>query len=437
MLLALSAYFLPYRRLGLCEAGGALAATYTIWTLLRLSEDAPGSLARRHSWWLGVLCGLSFGMNTRTLLLLPAVLAWRAWHLRRSPDPGAQGPRRLADPWALHALRVAGGFLAVLALYQALYYVIGPFAAHLGYQVDDYLAQLHRFATAQGQLGRVGLVAAYGAPAYFFLRNEGPVVVCFALGLAYLWRRRATGALLLPSLLVLPLLQTAVLIPYARYQSWLLPIFAMIGAAGLDGLCRASRRRSPRLATTVLVAALLLVAGYSGYRGLPVMQAHSRHAEALHWCHQRGAVSVFVTNLGAAYAQTDLYDLAHLRLLPTSPEEALAEVRRLAPQGPVMILTDTQQYMKSELLMAPKQYEQSTAALLRRESLPLWQQAGHLRGLFPFVCFEHNRFLPDTLRTLKRYTPVADELRIYDGVALLKAQARRPSPAVSLGLLSP
>jgi 4-amino-4-deoxy-L-arabinose transferase-like glycosyltransferase len=412
-LLALSAYFLPYRRLGMCEVSGALGALVAIWYLVAHAEDVPGSKARRHSWWLGVLCGLAFGLNTRTLLLLPTLAAWRGWH--RRGDDGA-----VADRWWVHGARVMAGFVLMIALYQLPYLVIRPVAAHLGHQVEDYLGQMHRFATGQKQLGGVGLAAAYSAPAYFLLRNEGPSLALFVIGLVALVRRRKSMDLLLPSLWFLPLLQMAVLIPYARYVSWLLPILAMIGAVGLEAIRDAAGQRSTRLAPATLVVALALCGGYGLYRGLPVMTAQSRHAQALQWCRDHGAVSVLDTGLGTAYAQTTAYDLHHLQPLPTEPREAARVARELAAQGPVMVICEAQQFMKFELIMSPEEYASSTAGLLAASARPVYRIEGHLRGMFPFLCFEHNRLLPVTLQTLEKYQENAAVLQIYRGSDLMK-----------------
>lgn len=423
-LLALSAYFLPYRRLGMCEAGGALAALGVVWYLVRsggrgevlrdAQDGTPNTRWRRQSWWLGVLCGLAFGMNTRTLLLLPAVVVWRAWQTRR-----AGGGENLGEQWWAQALRVIGGFALMIALYQAPYVILEPIAGRLGYQFEDYLAQMQRFATAQSQLGRVGLDLAYGAPAYFFLRNEGPVVLLFVLGLFAILGRRRAELTLLPMLLVLPLLQTAALIPYARYQSWLLPVFAMIAAVGLESVWQRVERHSRPVAAVLAAAVLVVCGGYGVYRGAPVLAAQSRQAEALRWCHDQGAKTVLTTNLGAAYAQSTLYDLQHLQYLPTEPGEARRVVAQRAAEGPVRVIVETQQFMRSELLMSPEEYERSTAALLWRQP-PVCELPAHLRGLFPFACFEHNRLLPVTLQMLREYGDEAQRLRIYTGENLVQ-----------------
>jgi 4-amino-4-deoxy-L-arabinose transferase-like glycosyltransferase len=446
-MLSLSPYFLPYRRLGMCEAAGALLALFTLYMLLRWWEEA-GRLARRHSWWLGILCGLSFGANTRTLLLLPPIMLWRMWCMR-----GKEG-----EWWLLHGLRVAGGFALMIALYQMPYILVGPLSAKLGSgAVEDYLTQLRRFATLQRQIGGVGLAEAYGATAYFFLRNEGPAVVLFLMGLWWMVRGKAgrmasgpsggedgeigagspshkisgTGekgeiapsgrSYILPSLLVLPLLQTAVLIPYARYQSWLLPIFAAIAGLGLWGLWQWGSKRSPGVGRAVLVVLLVIVAGHGLYRGLPVIQARSLHPAALQWCHAQGATALVDTNMSAALASAPLYRLNRLWQMPIDPAQAVDAIARMNATGKAMVIVETQQYMKSELLMTPEEYERSTAAILRDHARPVWQQYHHLEGLFPFLCFEHNRHLKDTLRTLARYRPVASQIRVYDAAAATKA----------------
>ncbi|HEX2974138.1 MAG TPA: glycosyltransferase family 39 protein [Tepidisphaeraceae bacterium] len=453
-MLSLSPYFLPYRRLGMCEAAGAFLALLTVYLLLRWWGEA-GRLARRHSWWLGILCGLSFGANTRTLLLLPPIVLWRMWCMRGKE----------AERWWLHGLRVAGGFALMIALYQMPYILVGPLSAKLGSgAVEDYVGQLRRFATAQSQLGRVGLAEAYGAPAYFFLRNEGPAVVLFLMGLGWMVRAKAGrmvsgpsggedgeigagspshtvapshmtdpshGRLrwVLPSLLVLPMLQTAVLIPFARYQSWLLPIFAAIAGIGLWGLWQWGSKRSLGVRRSVLVAALVIVAGHGLYRGLPVIEARSLHPAALQWCHAQGATALVDTNMSAALAAAPLYRLDRLWQMPVDPAQAADAIVKMNATGKAMVIVETQQYMKAELLMTPEEYERSAAAVLSRSVKPVWEQQGHLSGLFPFLCFEHNRILRQTLRTLRRYEPVASQIRVYDGPAAVKAlRAATPTP---------
>lgn len=435
-LLTLSPYFLPYRRLGMCEASGAFLATLTIWFLVRHAGDQPGRLARRHSWWLGILCGLSFGANTRTLLLLPAVVVWRIWHLRHSRAEGETTTRAIGDRWWVQGLRLLTGFAAMLALYQAPYAVVGPIAAHMGLQFQTYFEQLQRFVTAQQQLGRLPLAEAYGAPAYFLLYNEGPSLLLFAVGLCYSLSRRGRGLLLLPSLLWLPALQTALLIPFARYQSWLLPIYAMISAAGLYAISETVGQSSRRAATAVLVAGLLGVATYSCYRDIPVMGARSQHLAALQWCREHGADRVVDTHMSAAFSHPELYRLGQLSELPVDPREALRAIEQSGasgatpPASQVMVIVETQQFMKAELIMTAEQYEQSTAALLKRHGQPLWVTHDHLRGLFPFLCFEHNRDLHDTLRTLRAYESQASDLAIYDGASALRIlQEHTASPA--------
>jgi 4-amino-4-deoxy-L-arabinose transferase-like glycosyltransferase len=430
--LSLSPYFLPYRRLGMCEAAGAFVALLTVYLLLGWWVEA-GKLARRHSWWLGILCALSFGANTRTLLLLPPVLLWRMWCMR-----GEQGAEE-RERWWRHGLRVAGGFALMIALYQLPYVLIGPLSAKLGSgAVEDYIGQLRRFATAQSQLGRVGLAEAYGAPVYFFLRNEGPAVVLFLIGLGWLARKRGMGETagrmvsgpsggegerrwVLPSLLVLPLLQTAVLIPYARYQSWLLPVFAAIAGLGLWGLWQWGNTRSPGVGRAVLVLALVIITAHGLYRGLPVIEARSLHPAALRWCQAQGATALVDTNMSAALAAAPLYRLDRLWQMPVDPAEAAEAIKRMNATGKAMVIVETQQFMKAELLMTPEDYERSASAVLRKHVKPVWEQEGHLRGLFPFLCFEHNRHLKETLRTLERYLPVASQIRVYDSAAAIRA----------------
>lgn len=434
-LLSLSPYFLPYRRLGMCEATGAFMATLAIWFLVRYARDPVGQLARRHSWWLGVLCGLSFGANTRTLLLLPAVLVWRMWHVKPAEAEGAS--RRAGDQWWAHGLRVIAAFAAMIVLYQLPYIVAGPVAAQMGLQFQTYFEQLQRFVTAQRELGRLPLREAYGAPAYFFIYNEGPALVLLLVGLLYSLSRRGRGLLLLPSLLVLPLLQTALLIPFARYQSWLLPVCAMLSAAGLYALSQRAGRRSAYAATAVLVASLLIVTAYSCYRGIPVMGARSAHPAALQWCRDHGAGRVMDTNMSAAFSHPELYGLDELWQLPQEPREAAEAIEQLGasragePTGQVMVIVETQRFMAAELIMSPQQYEQSAAAMLRRYGAPLQTRDDHLRGLFPFLCFEHNRHLPDTLATLHRYESEASELSIYDGAAALRILKKYSSSITS------
>ena len=436
-LLTVSPYFLPYRRLGMCEASGACLALLTLWLLVREAREPAGRLARRHSCLLGVLCGLSFGANTRTLLLLPAVLAWRMWHRRQCEQQTGAAVPASRERWWAHGLRVLAGFAAMIALYQLPYLLVGPLAARMGLQFETYFAQLQRFATAQRALGRLPVAEAYGAPAYFFLYNEGPALLLSALGLLYSFSRRGRGLLVLPSLLVLPLMQSALLIPFARYQSWLLPTYAMLSAAGLFALSEKAGRRSPHAASAVLVVCLLGVTAYSYYRAMPVLVARSLHPAALQWCRAHGAQRLLDTQMSAAFSHPELYRLSQLRELPVKPREAVQALQQFAsPEaggrpGRVMVIVETQQFMDAELLMNPQQYEQSAAALLRRHGKPLWVTHGHLRGLFPFLCFEHNRTLWETLETVRRYQSQADELVIYDGAAARQILQESTSEAIS------
>jgi hypothetical protein len=231
------------------------------------------------------------------------------------------------------------------------------------------------------------------------------------------------------SLLILPLLQTAVLIPYARYQSWLLPVFAMISGLGLWGLWQWGRGHSLRLAQVVVVLALVIVTAHGLYRDLPVIQARSLHPVALQWCRAHGATALVDTNMSAALAAAPLYRLDRLWQMPVEPQEAIEAITRMEATGKAMVIVETQQFMKSELLMSPEQYEHSAAAILKKHARPLWQQEGHLAGLFPFLCFEHNRHLKDTLRTLQQYEPVASQIAVYDASAALSALQRFSTPS--------
>jgi hypothetical protein len=333
------------------------------------------------------------------------------------------------DRWWAHAARVVAGFALVLALYQLPYLFISPLAARLGVHFEDYLAQLHRFSVAQRQLGGVGPGRAYGALAYFFLFNEGPALVLFLAGLYFALRQRRWPQLLAPSLLVLPFLQTALLIPFARYQSWLLPILAMVAASGLAALAGKGRR-----AAVVIVASLTVVSAYALYRDAPVITARSQHPAALRWCKAHGAQYIMDTNMSAALSEAPLYRLKQLYALPTEPRAAIQALRHFGAPGRVMVVVETQQFMDSEKLMTVEQYQQSAAALLRTRGRPLWQSRDHLRGLFPFLCFEHNWDWRETLRMMRAHQEEASYLAIYGGEEALRifeasaASAARSAP---------
>lgn len=451
-LLALSPYFLPYRRLGLPEAGGALLACLTVWLLLTRAEDR-GRRSRAASCWLGVLCGLSFGVNTRTLLLLPAVVFWRTWHKRRqSEHTGGEGSSAWRTSAWLHSGLVVAGFGATLALYQLPYLLLS--IAGLPVEAESYLQQLHRLAAVQQELGGVGPASAYKAMGYFLAYYEGPLLALVVAGLVSGLRRQGSTHCLtdrrfpaLPSLLALPLLQTAVLIPYARYQSWLLPILAMIGAVGVRALlaqwlpggeaaqaARASAEAAPRsrrVARVYMVLSFLLfvwLIWHACCRYASILPCHSRQAEALRWARAHGAITVIDSNMSAALSHSPLYRLQALEQLPPEREETMQALRRRQAQGRVMVILEAQQFMRAAVVMSPAQYEGSAAAAIRRGVRPLWRADDHLRGLFPWLCFEHNRLLADTLQTLAVYREAASTIAVYDGEAVAEALQREGLP---------
>ena len=366
-LLTLSPYFLPYRRLGMCEAGGAFLALLTIWHLLRSAEQVEGAPAARRSWQLGLLCGLAFGLNTRTLLLLPAILCWRTWLCRASGNTAVRPGSAAVLP---QAARVIAGFALLILLYQLPYWLLGATTAGFGLHLESYLQQLERFSAGQRSIGGVGPVLAYGASGFFLLYNEGPAVLLFLYGLFVSLRAADWRRWLLPSLFVLPLVQTALLVPYARYQSWLLPLVAIIGALGLTALAEQAQSRRRGGARLVLVLSLLVLVCFAGYRGGPVIGAHSRHLAALQWCREHGARNLVESNLSAALGHAPVYRLENLWALPVDPRAAAAAVRHFPHPASTMVVLDTQQFMNAEFVMTVEQYRQSAAGILRAEGHP-------------------------------------------------------------------
>lgn len=434
LLLTLSPYFLPYRRLGMCEAPATLLALLTLLVLVRLWQNPAFGRWAWQSLGLGLLCGLTFGANTRTLTLLPVVLLWQAYSVSRRPgedrgEAGGSSPSRLRGALSAGVL-VLAGFGLMIALYQLPYLLVAPLQAQVGLELTSYLAQLRHFAVTQQAMGGVGLPLAYGGAGLFLGFYEGPVVLLLLLGVLYCLRRPAAERWLLLSLLILPLLQTARLIPYARYISWLLPVLMLLAAVGLRQLALAlGRQGAPPVARRVALAHLCLVAVvvlWSVPRTLAVMGAVSQMPAALQGAQTLGVQQVVTSNRSLAYACAPLYDLEQLHQLPSAPAQASQVLQAAINKGLTVVILDPQQHVEEAILMPVEDFEASAAAQIRRQCTPLWQ-APHLRGLFAFLCFEHNRDIRATWRVHQTYRQTSTTLAVYDATPALQA-LQNPSP---------
>jgi 4-amino-4-deoxy-L-arabinose transferase-like glycosyltransferase len=400
-LLTVSPYFFNYRRLGLPEALGALLVLWAVWLL---TDKSPAAGRWRTALGLGLVCGLAFGVNTRTLMLLPTVLAWRLYLLRREQ-------RATTLQLVGQGVVLAGGFAALLVVYQSPYWLIGRLVGPEGPLLETYFASLHRFTRTSLELGGLSGHSVYGAIVSFFRYYEGPTVLLFGVGVWAAWRQRNQSLGLLLSLMVFPLIQDYRLVPYARFQSWLLPIFAAVAAYGLGWVAQSVSQRSVQRIAVALV--LVVVAAYAAYRDVPMMEARSAQAQALVWARQHGAAEIVDTNTSAALAYAPLYRLDQLAQLPASRLEALAVINRVCRTGHSLVIIETQQFMDEAIVMTAENYRQSAAAIIRQRCHPVWQ-APHLRGMFPFLCFEHNRHFRQTLEVLRTYNHDAEQLAIFD-----------------------
>lgn len=601
LLLTLSPYFLPYRRLGMCEAPATLL---TLLTLLLLLRQATSTLTRRWAWYSlasGLMAGLAFGLNTRTLTLLPVVLLWQVSFIYRqtravrqrdaapspglttppatsspldalpppvtSPPPGA--PARLpahdmgdssltngrlatggdvvdgvfaADGSASHdavnvsdslsaaelspcdlpdstraaaarsaadsaaaeagcdatgglsmttasqppvpggsppaspegrlspvgaalaaGLLVLTGFGLMVGLYQLPYLLVAPLQAKAGVELTSYFAQLRHFAVTQRAIGGVGLPLAYGGSAFFVLFYEGPGAVLMLLGLLACLRRPSFGGWFLLSWFALPLLQTALLIPYARFLSWLLPLLSLLAAVGLrywalgwswcrpeptsaasastlalpceavvspdrrakaerggggdgarpdgDGVNEGVRARRRAVVT---VAVLVGVVIWCAPALRATMGSVSQMPAALQGAWRLGVQQVVTTNCSLAYASAPLYDLHQLTQLAITPDRAAEQLQAACQQGLTVVILDPQQHVAAAELMSVSHYEASAAALIRRHCQPLWE-APQATGLFASLCFEHNRDIRESWRVYRTYRERSTTLAVYDG----------------------
>lgn len=402
LLVALSPYFLAYRRVGLPEASAAAMVLVTVWLLLRWREaGSVGRAALRQVVWLGVCCGLAFGLNTRTLAVLPVVMAWQAvW---------ATGRRRL---W--QALLVLGGFAAMLVLYELPYLAANAALGRFGFELESYFGQLRRLMTVQQHLRPPGVLSAYHDTLWFAFHYEAPALLLVAVGLWAAWRKRDAVRLVPVSLLVLPALQAGLLIPYLRYNSWLLPLLAMIAGFGLSEILalRPQRLRwAPRLAAAVLLLVILL---FDVDRGLPMLGAQARHQQALQWCRSQGAELVMTTNLSAAQAYAPTYRLEVMRQMEAAPATALENLQELLRRGRTLVIVDSHQYMNGPVMMSPEQYGRSAAAALRAQGRTLWRNP-HQRGMTLWLFLEHNQRLDITLPMYQLAGQETQDIGVYDG----------------------
>jgi len=401
-LLALSPYFLQYRRLGLPEAAGTFAAVLVLLRLVALrgrDEQRPWL----NSLTLGLLLGAGFTINMRLGVLLPVAALFRLYWL-----PGERKLARLAG----HAIAMVGGVAIMALLFELAYLALGRVMPG-GPPLESYFQQLARFAQTQQHMGRPPLLLAYLAPAVFLACFDLP-----ALGLAVVgilsgraWRQ-AKPALLLACVLV-QVLSLGLVAPFARYLSCVLPLLMIFAAYGFLRLCVASR---PRLGVAPVVVLGLLVLAHAAWRGAPILAARGQMSAAAAWLQARAPSAVATSDaslLLAYFGPTDQ--------LPTDVPQARAMLTRLRAQGPCYVLLDRQQFMAGPLLMPPEQYDRTAGAIIAHRGVPVWQ-ARQFTGLFLPFAFEHSWDVRAALRTVRGRSP-GEDIAIYTAAEALGALA--------------
>ena len=401
-LLLISPYFLQYRRMGLPEAAGTLAALLILLRLLAL-HDRPERRPWLNSLGLGLMLGVAVTINVRVGVLLPVVALFRLWWL-----PGDKPAGRLAG----HALLLLAGVAALMAFCETPYCLL-PLFIHSPTPLFSYFGQLAHFAGATQEAGRPSLLTAALAPLLFLLYFEAPGLL---LGLVAVTRRqiwRHPQALLLLACLGAQGLALYHYVPYARYLSWVLPALMVLAAYGLtrltDGL--------PPRARMVAVAGLLLVClAHASFRAVPILQAHGAMHEAAAWLASRPVGAVVTSDASIAMDYTDL----PLVQLPDGAEEARAVIARADAHGPSYVLLDRQQFMAGTFVMTGDSYVRSAGGVISRAVAPQWT-ARQFRRLFMPFCFEHNRDTLQTLRTGRIFARDGEAISIYTAPDALRA----------------
>ncbi|MEN6641504.1 MAG: glycosyltransferase family 39 protein [Armatimonadia bacterium] len=441
--LALCPYFLTYRRLGLPEAAATAVVLLVVWLWLKWEElEQSGSGDPSHktdllrSVWLGCLAGLAFGINLRVLMLVPWVLVWRS----------AGSGRR----WWAHALAVAGGFAVMLGGYELPYVVANRVLGRFGFELESYFAQLRRFARGQESLRPEYLGSGY-VDWLWMAGHYGLVVVTAAVvGVWWAWRQRDGRVLKVASLVVLPAVQAAVLIPYLRYNSWLAPVVAMLGGYGVWGLWErlwgtrelvgdnGRRGTSPRPTAEersvavggaflpskrwllgIAVVWLVSVGANEGVACWRTLGSKSNELAALEECRRLGATCLMTTNLSAAQAHAPVFALEVTRQMAMTPAGALADLQALTKRGRTLVVIEGHQFMNGAVMMPPEEYARSAAGLIVEQGKALWQ-APHLQGMTLWLFLEHNKYLQETLATYGAYRARAVLIGVYDGSEALR-----------------
>ncbi len=418
--LALSPYFFTYRRLGLCEAGGAFFALLCVGLVWWAWEQKDGPRARRITVLLGVLCGLAFGINTRVLLLLPVLTGWRLWRLWRTT------PEKPLKLLLTHGALVVLGFAAVLFAYELPYLLAAPLAARYDVSLESYFTQLQRFAAVQKGLAGAGVGTSLSSIGFFLLHYEGLMFLPVLGGMAYSIRQRNGRMLMICSLVLLAIAQNATLIAYARYQSWILPLLALL-AGYAAGEWLKTRRNAPGTShgrPSALIAAALLVflalhSIHALHRSLPTLAARSGQPEIMAEARQHGAELLVSTNLSQALSLAPLFPLENMRQLPYARMEAAEMLQEALQHGDTMVVLDTQQYARYAVLATVEEYEQSAATLIGRKCTPV-RSLPHVHNLFFFFCVEHNRDYRETLRVYRAYRDRSSSIHLYDGAKCLQ-----------------
>jgi len=401
-LLALSPYFLQYRRLGLPEAAATLVGLLVLLWLIAL-----GDREERRSWLnslgLGLLMGVGLTLNMRVGGVLLVAALYRLGWLARGRRP-AQLPGEAA------AMLVG---LALPLLLCELPYRLLPLVAPGAPPVESYFQQLARFARTQQHMGRPPLLLAYLAPAVFLAYFDLPALLLAVVGIfsGRAWRQ-AKPALLLACVLV-QVLSLGLVAPFARYLSCVLPLLMIFAAYGFLRLCVASR---PRLGVAPVVVLGLLVLTHAAWRGAPILGARGQMSAAAAWLQARAPSAVATSDaslLLAYFGPTDQ--------LPTDVPQARAMLTRLRAQGPCYVLLDRQQFMAGPLLMPPEQYDRTAGAIIAHRGVPVWQ-ARQFTGLFLPFAFEHSWDVRAALRTVRGRSP-GEDIAIYTAAEALGALA--------------